>query len=144
MPLEIEVDGYQITDDETFDQKDFLQRVKNCIHSPKSACPSPDRYMAAYEGDAEHVYVVTLSGKLSGSYNSAVLASQLYNEEHEDNKQIHVFNSKSASIGETLIGLKIQEMEEKLFLYSRKKSSLLWHFPFLPDITVKKSEKCIN
>jgi DegV family protein with EDD domain len=68
--------------------------------------------MAAYEGDAEHVYVVTLSGKLSGSYNSAVLASQLYNEEHEDNKQIHVFNSKSASIGETLIGLKIQEMEE--------------------------------
>ena len=107
VPLEIEVDGYQITDDETFDQKDFLQRVKNCIHSPKSACPSPDRYMAA-----EHVYVVTLSGKLSGSYNSAVLASQLYNEEHEDNKQIHVFNSKSASIGETLIGLKIQEMEE--------------------------------
>lgn len=112
VPLEIEVDGYQITDDETFDQKDFLQRVKNCIHSPKSACPSPDRYMAAYEGDAEHVYVVTLSGKLSGSYNSAVLASQLYNEEHEDNKQIHVFNSKSASIGETLIGLKIQKMEE--------------------------------
>ena len=56
--------------------------------------------------------MVTLSGKLSGSYNSAVLASQLYNEEHEDNKQIHVFNSKSASIGETLIGLKIQEMEE--------------------------------
>ena len=68
--------------------------------------------MSAYEGEAEHVYVVTLSGKLSGSYNSAVLAAQLYHEEHEDSKQIHVFNSKSASIGETLIGLKIQELEE--------------------------------
>lgn len=113
VPLEIEVDGYHITDDETFDQKDFLQRVKNCIHSPKSACPSPERYMTAFEGEAEHVYVVTLSGKLSGSYNSAVLAAQLYNEEHEDTKQIHVFNSKSASIGETLIGLKIQEKEEE-------------------------------
>lgn len=112
VPLEIEVDGYHITDDETFDQKDFLQRVKNCIHSPKSACPSPERYMNAFEGEAEHVYVITLSGKLSGSYNSAVLAAQLYNEEHEVDKQIHVFNSKSASIGETLIGLKVQEMEE--------------------------------
>lgn len=112
VPLEIEVDGYHITDDETFDQKDFLQRVKNCIHSPKSACPSPERYMTAFEGEAEHVYVITLSGKLSGSYNSAVLAAQLYNEEHEDTKQIHVFNSRSASIGETLIGLKVQEMEE--------------------------------
>ena len=35
-----------------------------------------------------------------------------YHEEHEDSKQIHVFNSKSDSIGETLIGLKIQELEE--------------------------------
>ena len=68
--------------------------------------------MNAYEGEAEHVYVVTLSGKLSGSYNSAVLGAQLYNEEHEENKKIHVFNSKSASIGETLIGLKVQELEE--------------------------------
>ena len=112
VPLELDVDGYQITDDETFDQKDFLQRVKAAIHSPKSSCPSPERYMNAYEGEAEHVYVVTLSGKLSGSYNSAVLGAQLYNEEHEENKKIHVFNSKSASIGETLIGLKVQELEE--------------------------------
>ena len=79
VPLELDVDGYQITDDETFDQKDFLQRVKAAIHSPKSSCPSPERYMNAYEGEAEHVYVVTLSGKLSGSYNSAVLGAQLYN-----------------------------------------------------------------
>ena len=38
----------------------------------------------------------------------------------------------------------ITEDVRKAFLYSRKKSSLLWHFPFLPDITVQKSEKCIN
>lgn len=110
--LELEIDGYRIKDDETFNQLDFLRRVKESIHGPKSACPSPESYMSAYEGEAEHVYVVTLSGKLSGSYNSAVLAADLYKEEHEDNKQIYVFNSKSASIGETLIGLKIQEFEE--------------------------------
>lgn len=110
--LELEIDGYRIKDDETFNQLDFLHRVKESIHGPKSACPSPESYMSAYEGEAEHVYVVTLSGKLSGSYNSAVLGANLYKEEHEDNKQIYVFNSRSASIGETLIGLKVQEFEE--------------------------------
>lgn len=71
--LELEVDGCYIRDDETFDQKDFLRRVKESVTGPKSACPSPDEYMKSYEGDADHVYVVTLSGKLSGSYNSAEL-----------------------------------------------------------------------
>lgn len=110
--LELEVDGYRIRDDETFDQLDFLRRVKESIKGPKSSCPSPKEYMSAYEGEAEHVYVVTLSGKLSGSYNSAVLGKNLYEEEHEDGKQIYVFNSRSASIGETLIAIKIQEYEE--------------------------------
>ncbi len=112
VPLELEVDGYIICDDEHFDQKDFLRRVKESAKGPKSACPSPERYMAAFEGEAENVYVVTLSSQLSGSYNSAVLAANLYNDEHDTKKNIHVFNSKSASIGETIIGLKVQECEE--------------------------------
>ncbi len=111
--LEIEIDGYRIKDDDSFEQQDFLKRVKECPTSPKSSCPSPEAYMKAYEGDAENVYVVTLSGKLSGSYNSAVLAVDLYKEEHENsNKNIHVFNSCSASIGETLIAVKVKELEE--------------------------------
>lgn len=110
--LELEVDGYRIKDDETFNQLDFLRRVKKSITGPKSSCPSPEQYMDAYEGEADHVYVVTLSGGLSGSYNSAVLGKNLYEEEHGDAKKIYVFNSKSASIGETLIGMKIQEFEE--------------------------------
>lgn len=111
--LELDVDGYRIRDDETFNQLDFLERIKKSVSSPKSACPSPDAYMEKYEGEEENVYVVTLSGQLSGSYNSAVLAADLYKEEHDDGKNIYVFNSKSASIGETIIGLKIQELEEK-------------------------------
>lgn len=110
--LEMEVDGYRIRDDENFDQLDFLRRVKESPTGPKSSCPSPEQYMDAYEGEAERVYVVTLTEKLSGSYNSAVLGKNLYEEEHEDGKQIYVFNSKSASIGETITALKIQECEE--------------------------------
>lgn len=111
--LELEVDGHRIVDDETFDQLDFLHRVKESPTGPKSSCPSPEQYMSVYEGEAEHVYVVTLSAKLSGSYNSAVLGKSLFEEEHPDSsKKIHVFNSRSASIGETLIAIKAQEYEE--------------------------------
>ncbi len=112
VPLELEVDGYRIRDDDTFDQLDFLRRVRESVSCPKSSCPSPEQYMRAYEGEAEHVYAVTLSSELSGSYNSAVLGKKLYEEEHGDKKKIYVFNSRSASVGETLIGIKVQEYEE--------------------------------
>lgn len=110
--LELEVDGCRIRDDEKFDQKDFLRRVRESVKGPKSSCPSPEEYMQSYEGEEEHVYVVTLSGKLSGSYNSAVLGKNLYEEEHGSGKKIYVFNSRSASVGETIIGMKIQEFED--------------------------------
>lgn len=109
--LSMEVDGVRIVDDETFDQADFLKRVAASSECPKSSCPSPEEYMESYHCDAERVYAVTLSAELSGSYNSAELGRKLYEEEY-GKKDIYVFNSRSASIGETLIGLKIRECEE--------------------------------
>ena len=109
--LTLSVDGVNIIDDETFDQADFLKRVAECPECPKSACPSPERYMRAFDCEAEHVYAVTLSAELSGSYNSAVLGKNLLQEDHPD-RQIQIFNSKSASVGQTLIAMKIQECEE--------------------------------
>ena len=92
-------------------RQSFIKKVAACPECPKSACPSPERYMRAYDCEAEHIYAVTLSSELSGSYNSALLGRDLIMEDHPD-KKIHVFNSRSASIGESLIGMKIQECEE--------------------------------
>lgn len=111
IPLTLHVGEETIIDDETFDQKDFLQKVAACPDCPKSACPSPERYMKAFDCDAEHVYAVTLSANLSGSYNSAVLGKNLLLEDAPE-KKVHIFNSCSASVGQTLIGMKIQECEE--------------------------------
>lgn len=111
VPLTLNVGGEMIIDDETFDQESFIKKVAACPECPKSACPSPERYMKAYDCDADHIYAVTLSSELSGSYNSAVLGKNLLLEEHPE-KKVYVFNSRSASIGETLIGMKIQECEE--------------------------------
>lgn len=114
VPLVLDIDGYSIVDDETFDQGDFLKRVAASPNCPKSSCPSPERYMQAYDCDADNVYAVTLSAELSGSYNSAELGRKLY-EEEKGEKNIYVFNSRSASIGETLIALKVEECERAGF-----------------------------
>ena len=110
--LTLNVGGHLVVDDETFDQADFLARVARCSECPKSSCPSPEAYMKAFEGEEERVYVVTLSAELSGSYNSAVLGKNLFLEEHGQ-KDIYIFNSRSASVGETLITKKIMECEER-------------------------------
>ena len=109
--LHLSIDGEQFVDDETFDRLDFLAKMKESPNCPKSSCPSPEVYRAAFDCGAEHLYAITLSAELSGSYNSAVLGMNLFLENHPDAK-VHVFNSCSASVGETLIAKKIAECEE--------------------------------
>lgn len=111
VPLELEVGEYRVPDDEHFDQAEFLKRVAEYPKCPKSACPSPEKFREAYRTEAEHVYVITLSSHLSGSYNSAVLGMNLYREKY-GKKQIHVIDSESASCGETQIARKLVELEE--------------------------------
>lgn len=112
VPLGLEVGDYHILDDENFNQAEFLQKVAACPTCPKSSCPSPERFMEAYNADVDNVYVVTLSSHLSGSYNSAELGKKLYAETYGE-KNIHVVDSESASCGEAQIALKIMELEEQ-------------------------------
>lgn len=113
VPLGLEVGDWHIPDDENFDQALFLKKVAECPACPKSSCPSPETYRSSFEGEAEHIYVVTLSANLSGSYNSAMLGKALFEEKHEGEKKIHVVDSRSASCGETQIALKAMELEEQ-------------------------------
>ncbi len=108
VPLSIEIGDTTIVDDETFNQKEFLKLIKESESTAKTACPSPDAYMQEMKGDKE-VFVVTLSGNLSGSYNSAMTAKDLYIEEY-GYKNIEVINSCSASVGQTLIANKLMEL----------------------------------
>ena len=75
--LTLTVDGEEIVDDETFDQAYFLKKIADSPNCPKSSCPSPEKYMEAFDCEADHVYAVTLSANLSGSYNSALLCRNL-------------------------------------------------------------------
>ena len=110
VPLILMLGEHTVMDDESFEQKSFLKMVSECKGVPRSACPSPEKYMSAYEGDEDCVFVVTLSSALSGSYNTAVLAKELYEEEHGTDKKIYVFDSKSASGGEAQVAIKAAEL----------------------------------
>lgn len=103
--LELMVEDEVIIDDETFDQSAFLKKVAASPRCPKSACPSPEKFMEAYRTEAENVFVFTLSSKLSGSYNSAELGKKLYHEKYGE-KNIYVCDSQSASCGETQLAFK--------------------------------------
>ena len=114
IPLTLQIGDYKVTDDETFNQKEFLAKVKASPECPKTACPSPESFKEAFEGEAEYIFVVTLSNHLSGCYNSAALAKRLYEEENgTDGKKIAVIDSLSASAGELNIALFIRDLCEK-------------------------------
>ena len=109
--LTLQVDGVDFIDDDSFDQKKFIKAVADYEGCPKSSCPSPEEYKKAFGEDEVTAFCVTLSAELSGSYNSAVLGASLLHEEKKG-VQIHVFNSCSASIGQTLIAMKIVQCED--------------------------------
>ena len=119
IPLTLQVGNVQVIDDETFDQSAFIEMVKAFPECPNTACPSPESFKKAYEeADADAVFVITLSNHLSGSYNSAVLAKELYEEEKKEagepvTKKIAVIDSLSASSGELDQALYIRDLCEQ-------------------------------
>lgn len=112
VPFGLEVSGEQLIDDESMDVDDLLKKIAASPECPKSSCPSPQLFMDRMEGDATRIYIVTISAKLSGAYNSAVLAKSMYEEEHND-KQICIIDSMSASCGESQIAMLAHELEQQ-------------------------------
>ena len=108
IPLTIQVGAETVVDDDTFRQKELLQKMRAWPDAPKTACPSPSAYMEEFAEDGD-TYIITLSARLSGSHNAASQAVSLYREEG-GRGNVHLFNSRSASAGQTQIALLIQEL----------------------------------
>lgn len=107
VPFSMTVDDTVYVDNPDLDPMVFLQAMKDSPNCPKSGCPTPYDYEQAAKG-AKHVFMITISGALSGSYESACVAKKNIEAQNPDAK-VHVFNSKSASSGETVIFLKLKE-----------------------------------
>lgn len=107
VPLTINIDDQIFIDDQNLDLKELMYAMKNSKNHIRTSSPSPADFIKEYE-KADNVFVVTLSSKLSGTYNSAIIAKNIILESTE--KFIHVFDSLNASVGETLVTMKIFEL----------------------------------
>lgn len=94
VPLSIQIDGADYVDDANLDINYMMNAMYASSKAASSACPSPQAYAAAYEG-AENVIVITITGGLSGSFNSARVAKEMFLEDHPD-VNIHLIDSLSA------------------------------------------------
>lgn len=94
VPLSIQIGDQTFVDDASLDIDQMVSVMQSTSEAATSACPSPQAYQAAFEG-ADQIFVVSLTGTLSGSFNSARVARDMYLEEHPDAK-IHLIDSLSA------------------------------------------------
>ena len=109
IPLTIRVEGQDYMDDDQLDTSLLLRAMKESQGPSSSNCPAPGDYLDAFRAAEGDIYVVTLSALLSGSHNSARQGAALFREEQPE-RNIHIFNSCSASAGEVALALKIREL----------------------------------
>jgi DegV family protein with EDD domain len=95
VPLTMEIDGKRWVDDDELNLPAFLAALKVTHQQAISSCPNIKDWLNAFTGGDE-IYVVTITSKLSGSYNAANQAAANYLEDHPD-ASIHVFDSASTS-----------------------------------------------
>lgn len=118
VPLTLQIGDYVIKDDADFDQDDFINRMVGSNELAKSACPSPEAFAKACEGDYDEIYMLTITDKLSGTYNSALQGVEIFRDENGDSKKIHVFNSLATSGLETIMAHKIKELADNGYSFN--------------------------
>lgn len=109
-PLTICVGEKDFFDDESLDVNELVAAMKANTSAPKTACPSPEMFADGMK-NGDNIFCVTLSSKLSGSYNSARLAADNVKQDNPG-KNIFVIDSCSASAGMILIVNKLVELIE--------------------------------
>lgn len=109
VPLEIRFDNESFLDGIDLTNKEFYNMMKEHKKLPKTASPSPQQFIKEFEKTEDNILVITISSGLSSTYNSAMIAKEIYEKDNRT-KKIHVIDSLSASVGEGLIVIKAAQM----------------------------------
>ena len=130
-PMKVVTDEREFVDDENLNVSEMSEYLFNYKGKSKSSCPNIGDWLNAF-GDADDVICLTITSGLSGSYNSACSAKEIYETEHEG-KRVFVMDTLSAGAEITLLlekideyagqGLSYEEICEKITEY-RKKTGL--------------------
>ncbi|MBE7028061.1 MAG: DegV family EDD domain-containing protein [Ruminococcaceae bacterium] len=106
-PMKIITDEREFVDDASLYVDDMVEYLYQHKGKSKSSCPNTTDWIDAF-GGADDIFCVTITSGLSGSYNSACVAKQIYESENEG-KRVHVFDTLSAGPEIVLVIEKIQE-----------------------------------
>ncbi len=107
-PLKIITAEKEFRDDAELHIADMVAYLKSYKGKSSSSCPNAAEWLNTF-GDAQYVFCVTITSGMSGSYNAALVAKQLY-EEANPNRRVHVIDSLSAGPGEAILVEKLEEL----------------------------------
>ena len=107
-PLKIITAQREFVDDQNLDLGDMIRYFESYKGRSQTSCPNPEDWIKAF-GDADDVFCVTITSGLSGSYNAACIAKEMYETENPD-RRVFVIDSLSAGPELTLIIEKLQEL----------------------------------
>ncbi|MCL1913180.1 MAG: DegV family protein [Eubacteriaceae bacterium] len=110
-PFHIDVGGEHFVDDDTIDLDRLVAAIKRSPEVAQTSAPSPHDYVNLYDNESSGVFIITISSRLSSSYNSALMAKHMLMEKHKGLK-VHVVDGRTASVGQTHLAYKIKMMED--------------------------------
>lgn len=97
LPLKVLFGGEEFADAVTISHQEFYEKLTTNPNHPTTSQVSPAEFESAYErvtANGDEAVVITLSSKLSGTYQSAVIASEDYEG------KVFVVDSLNATVGE--------------------------------------------
>ena len=136
-PFSVIFDQGTIVDTRDVDLKHFTKTMQSSTKF-QSACPSPNDFLEAFRGP-DDVFCITITSKLSGSHNAAELAKKLAEEEGENQGEIVVIDSKSASPGPYLIYRRISELIDQGLSFAEIKEKIKHYEDTLATMFISKS-----
>ena len=107
-PMKVITAQREFVDDRNLDLDEMIGFFKSYKGRSQSSCPNPEDWLTTF-GDAEDVFCVAITSGLSGSYNTACIAKEMYEAEHPG-RRVFVIDSLSAGPELTLIVEKLEEM----------------------------------
>lgn len=107
-PLKVITAEKQYVDNAELDVEEMARELLAYNGRSSTSCPSPEDWIKAF-GESEEIICVTITALLSGSYNTACIAKQMY-EEKNPGRKVYVLNSRSTGPEMALIIEKMREM----------------------------------
>jgi DegV family protein with EDD domain len=111
VPIHIQFGAETYRDGQTIDKPTFYRRVEQGGLLPKTSQPPPSDFVSLYQsiaGPADEIFSIHVTGKLSGTFNSAQLAAEAL----ADRIKVHVFDSWAGSAGLGFMCLDAAQMAE--------------------------------